>query len=200
MAALYHFIKENESEVTALINETILTTLLKNGANINTQDNFGQTALHIALTLTKSDPFNIKFAESLIKHNADVNIQDTLGDTPLHVAILFHNPKEFNIDLTDVIKLLIPKTNLTLKNNYNERAEDIANKFKKYDIVTLLNPNFILKNKKLIPQPKRGFFGPAYRFPAYRLPKAQEKTIHSEKRTETTAATLVNNDSEDFFE
>ncbi|XP_064410291.1 transient receptor potential channel pyrexia-like [Latimeria chalumnae] len=63
------------------INLQLLKLLLENGANINTTDKFGQTALHqVAYT------WHPDIAKFLIDREANVNKKDDLGVTPLHVA------------------------------------------------------------------------------------------------------------------
>ena len=56
----------------------IIKALIKSGANINTQDERGRTALHLAV-----DKDCIEAVEALTDAGADVNIQDDRGNTPL---------------------------------------------------------------------------------------------------------------------
>ncbi len=60
----------------------ILEYLIKNGANLNHQNNKGQTPLHFAFERSKE-----KTVRALLAHNPDLTIRDNQGDTALHVAV-----------------------------------------------------------------------------------------------------------------
>ncbi|MBO5997135.1 MAG: ankyrin repeat domain-containing protein [Alphaproteobacteria bacterium] len=55
--------------------------LIENGADINAQDEYGDTALHCAVASGRSEP-----VELLIKHCAKLDIQNNRGFTPLMTA------------------------------------------------------------------------------------------------------------------
>jgi ankyrin repeat protein len=64
-------------------NTTEIVRLLKAGANVNTKDNHGFTALHIA-----SGRGDLATIELLINKGANVSAQNDGGDTPLHDACM----------------------------------------------------------------------------------------------------------------
>lgn len=86
---------ENDSGNTALHKaatynqQNMLQLLLDCQANINAQDNKGDTPLHKA---TDRHRDHVDIVRLLLKYNADSNIQNTSGQTPLHYTTLFPNP------------------------------------------------------------------------------------------------------------
>lgn len=56
--------------------------MLDSGAEINTRDRFGDTALHLAIKQKRSET-----AALLIARSPNLNVSNSLGDTPLHVSI-----------------------------------------------------------------------------------------------------------------
>jgi ankyrin repeat protein len=58
-----------------------LNYLLDTGANVNQQNDKGETALHRATLYN-----NVTIMRLLLKHHADVNKPDNIGETPLHTA------------------------------------------------------------------------------------------------------------------
>ena len=65
----------------------IVNVAAKNGMDINTKDNWGQTPLHEALTAG-----NMEMVIALVKCKADIALPDITGLTPLHVASMKLNP------------------------------------------------------------------------------------------------------------
>ncbi|MGB5965764.1 MAG: ankyrin repeat domain-containing protein [Sulfurimonadaceae bacterium] len=63
--------------------ETFMSLINAKNFNVNKQNNYGQTLLHIA---SKKGLYPI--VKTLIEKGADVNLVDTLNRTPLHYAIL----------------------------------------------------------------------------------------------------------------
>ena len=91
--------------------------LLLNGADVNIQDAGGATVL------IESDDINI--IKVLLKYNANVNLQDDEGYTAIMYASLYN--------YVDYAKLLIPQSDLTLRNNDGDTVLDLTtdNKIKR---------------------------------------------------------------------
>jgi ankyrin repeat protein len=60
--------------------------LIKSGANINSQNNKGETSLHSVILSKQQD--RIKILKLLMKNNANLNIKDKNGMTPLKLGIV----------------------------------------------------------------------------------------------------------------
>ena len=69
------------------IDEKILTLLLENGANIDAQNNYGDTALHLAASVNQDE---INIIQLLLDNNANTQITNKKGRIPLDNAI--HKP------------------------------------------------------------------------------------------------------------
>lgn len=69
--------------------------LLDNGAIIDKQDAFGQTALHLAAQNPKGE--SLEPLKYLIERGADINIRDNKGNTPLHIAFASENDDAVDI-------------------------------------------------------------------------------------------------------
>lgn len=97
-------------------NIEMIEFLLDNGANINSQDETGGSAIHYATLINYySEKVNL-----LINRGADINIQNKKGITPLMNAV--------NLGNIELIKLLLkqPKINIDIKNKLGETVLDIA--------------------------------------------------------------------------
>uniref|UniRef100_A0A3B0NIY2 Ankyrin repeats (3 copies)/Ankyrin repeat/Ankyrin repeats (Many copies), putative n=1 Tax=Theileria annulata TaxID=5874 RepID=A0A3B0NIY2_THEAN len=66
--------------------------LLKKGANVNTFDSYGTTALHAACEESNIDVINV-----LLENSAIIDAQDVFGRTPLHLAVMENKPQVVNI-------------------------------------------------------------------------------------------------------
>lgn len=73
----------------------IIALLIEHGADINTQDLFGHTALMDATAKGYST-----IVATLIKHGANVNAQDALGFTALMYAVKNKNAEIINVLIT----------------------------------------------------------------------------------------------------
>lgn len=136
--------------------EEIARLLIAKGANINTQDAYGNSPLRIAI-----ERHNIAVADLLI-NNTNINIQDDNGWTPLHHAILSDSIDMVNLMLIRganinaqsicrdtplhlavfkgnkeiVGALLEAGANKNIKDNRNEIALDLT---RNQEIINLLN-------------------------------------------------------------
>eukprot|EP01061_Rhynchopus_euleeides_P040574 TRINITY_DN6991_c0_g1_i1.p1 TRINITY_DN6991_c0_g1~~TRINITY_DN6991_c0_g1_i1.p1 ORF type:complete len:359 (+),score=85.26 TRINITY_DN6991_c0_g1_i1:30-1079(+) len=61
---------------------SLVAFLLENGADVHSENTFGNTALHLACRLSDS----AGIVELLLASNSNPNLQNKLGETPLHVA------------------------------------------------------------------------------------------------------------------
>lgn len=88
MASDFDYSKEDAPVVTAVILGDIedLQRLLDEGANINTQDSNGASALMMAI---EQDWANPKWIDLLISKGIDINLQNKDGDTALDLARYF---------------------------------------------------------------------------------------------------------------
>jgi ankyrin repeat protein len=62
----------------------MIRLLIENGIDLNTQDYFGETALHKAIVEPNSD-----IIELLLSRGADPYIQNQRGETPMYSACEF---------------------------------------------------------------------------------------------------------------
>ena len=69
-------------------NIKLIETLLDTGADVNEQDEMGETPLHKAL----ATQYPKEIVSLLIKHGADVNIKDKEGRLPIHKVLSSQNP------------------------------------------------------------------------------------------------------------
>jgi len=90
--------------------------LLDNGAEVNAVTRcIRATALHRAATQGHSDVIT-----TLLHHGADVNLKDADGSTALHRALSVHIPRD------EVFGLLIPRTDLAIRDDAGRTVEDLA--------------------------------------------------------------------------
>ncbi len=119
--------------------KNLVSLLLKYGANFNTQDNCGFTALHLA-----AHPKQIHIMRLLLKHGGNLDIKNEYGDTPLYIAIAFHTNIAKNKDI--IVLLLTHGANPNIQNAYGKTALYCALAPDKTDLIQLLlehgaNPN-----------------------------------------------------------
>lgn len=121
--------------------------LLKNGANVNIQDESENTALHYAASNGKKD-----FVALLIKHGADINLTNVREQKPLDYA----NQRGFNEISVMILQQnptndIFPKQNqlannpIDLTSNSSISKEDIKSKLK--ELKELLEDNLISEDE-----------------------------------------------------
>ncbi len=93
----------------------IINLLLQNGARVDKQDLFGNTALIYA---ARHD--YMELIELLLRHGASIDLQNNVGNTALMDSVLFGAEKYAPLFL------LAHGANKNLKNNEGETAYDIA--------------------------------------------------------------------------
>lgn len=93
----------------------VCETLLQHGADVNaTTRSIGATPLHRAVTQGHT-----KVIDLLLEHGADANLRDADGKTPLHRAMT-----DVDDSVLDTCKLLVPCTDLTIKDNSGRTVEE----------------------------------------------------------------------------
>jgi serine/threonine-protein phosphatase 6 regulatory ankyrin repeat subunit B len=121
--------------------------LLKNGANVNIQDESENTALHYAASNGKKD-----FVALLIKHGADINLTNVREQKPLDYA----NQRGFNEISVMILQQnptndIFPKQNqlannpIDLTSNSSVSKEDIKSKLK--ELKELLEDDLISEDE-----------------------------------------------------
>jgi len=95
-------------------NKNILQQLICYGANINTQDFYGNSCLHYSISEKNKDVINI-----ILKYNPNYNLTNIDGNTPLHMYLSNKDADNFNLD-KEILKILIKHTNLNIQNNEGE--------------------------------------------------------------------------------
>ncbi|MCL4361713.1 ankyrin repeat domain-containing protein [Candidatus Dependentiae bacterium] len=118
----------------------IMEMLISKGAQINSQDNYGMSPLHLALghyceRIENSQNVIMKFLD----YAPNVNAKDKRGETPLHFAIMHE------LDACVIEKMLNMGADITVPNRHGktayrmakeEKMEDILQVFKKCCMIT----------------------------------------------------------------
>ncbi len=128
----FDYSKELAPVVTAVLLERMddLVRLVKEGADINAQDECGRSALIMAMD---QDLANTDWIEFLVANGIDVNLQDNNGDTALDLARYNGNQ--------EAIELLI-KRNATGKDGISAKQlqwDQIYEAFDRADAIKLTN-------------------------------------------------------------
>ena len=103
-----------------LLYKNLIQEFIKNGGDINAQNNSGQTALHLSILNGYNEQSKI-----LIDLGVNITITNNQKDLPLHWAILAHNNKTFltqekdqkQRDNIELIKKLINEKTINAKDN-----------------------------------------------------------------------------------
>eukprot|EP01090_Pellita_catalonica_P010673 TRINITY_DN22107_c0_g1_i1.p1 TRINITY_DN22107_c0_g1~~TRINITY_DN22107_c0_g1_i1.p1 ORF type:complete len:197 (+),score=23.46 TRINITY_DN22107_c0_g1_i1:20-610(+) len=109
-----------------------VANLLKNNKslNINCVDDRGRSSLH----MTSANGFESLTEYLLQQPHIDLNIQSDTGDAPLHWAVMNGHSK--------IVRILLQNgANVNLANNKNETAMNVAIRFSRRNIATLLHEN-----------------------------------------------------------
>lgn len=117
-------------------NSIIVEQLLKNGANIDAQDIFGNTPINYAIKEDHKKSFDI-----LQQYNPNINIWNISGKIALHEA--FDNIPD---DIEHYLKYLLKNTNLTHQDSYGNTCLHYLISSKNIDWKDYIN---ILEKKKL---------------------------------------------------
>ena len=128
MTALHH-------SCTGVCGEGLVSYLFEQGAELDAQDNNGNTALHTAIISG-----NVSAAEELLKRGSNPSIQDSNGRNSLHHVVL-HNRQEilsFLLEHNSCPHLLSTPDN---KGNY---AIHCALNLSLYDLVILIHKSLLL--------------------------------------------------------
>lgn len=106
--------------------------LLKNGADINAQNDNKYTALHYLV----SEQPNVETVNLLLNSGATVDIKDDLGETPLFKVVL----KKF--DDVKILKLLVDRgSNVNTFNNIKQTPLHVACKWNSLKVIKFLLEN-----------------------------------------------------------
>ena len=144
---LVYGMNPNDELLKATKNADLIEVLqaLRNGANVNTQDDMGMTPLHFAAYIghiTKIESYPIKYtntrfhynvAKILLDASADVNAQNHDGLTALNLAIMKDNPQ-----ITELIK------------SYSELLQQIKSKPTKQLLTQAVDLDFVSLVKLLL--------------------------------------------------
>jgi len=116
----YHIANDSSDNV-------ILSAINNTHANLSTQDQYGNTALHLAALCGR-----MQLVEILLSHSADINNQNHSGNTPLHLAISSHHK--------EVVRLLMKHdANTHIKNKHGHDQTSLAINDSDSDYAAILN-------------------------------------------------------------
>ncbi|KAH7239741.1 ankyrin repeat-containing domain protein [Fusarium solani] len=107
-------------------NLVVAKRLIKNAADVNATNHYGQTALHLAVSGSDRET-----TLSILDKGGDPNAQDHDGRTPLHRAA--------EIGDEDTVKLLLDrKADCTIRNRWNEAPVRVARRAHHLRIMKML--------------------------------------------------------------
>ena len=117
--------------LSVITDSEMIKFLLANGANIEAQNKYSETALHQAIDNLKRFGHNrSQVVKLLLANGANIDAQDKKGFTALHRAIRY--------GLLEVAKLLLEKgANTEVKNNKGQTPFDIVKKKSNQEMIAL---------------------------------------------------------------
>ena len=95
-----------------LNNKELIAILLKNNAEPNAQDVYGNTPLHYSIIENNFEIFLMLTQSSVTKNIINMNMWNIDGEIPLHL-VLKNNPE----NITDYIDRMLNKSNLSIQDN-----------------------------------------------------------------------------------
>ena len=107
-------------------NLVVAKRLIKNGADINATNHYGQTALHLAVSGNDRE-----MTRTILDKGGDPNVQDYDGRTPLHRAAE-------TCDEETVKLLLDRKADCAIRNRWNEAPVRVARRAHRLAIMKML--------------------------------------------------------------
>lgn len=133
---ILHWVIKEQNE-----NDTIIKLLLAKGADPNSQDNFGDTPLHLA-----SQKGYTNIVKILLENSALIDIQGFSSFTPLEAATMSFSKANF-----DIVKLLLQydaKFISKIINNFYRDQKSIIDE-KEISLKALLELEHLFRNKKI---------------------------------------------------
>jgi len=120
--------------------ERIVKLLIKSGADLNSRDYDGKTALLYAANYSENDSY-LDVIKLLVEAGADINIPDNYGSTILHYIV--HRQDDVNVE---TIKYLVSiNFDINTTSDLNENALDVWSPFISHDIEKSINTmNFLI--------------------------------------------------------
>ena len=150
-------VQDHSHEITPLHysiflnNKELIALLLKNNAEPNAQDIYGNTPLHYCIIENNFEVFMMLTQSAATKNIINLNVWNIDGETPLHLIL-----KSDTENMNDYLEIMLDKSNLSIQDNdgntclYYLIKLDLWKKYKKYLIKKRLDI-FTLNSKKEYP-------------------------------------------------
>lgn len=95
-----------------LNNKELIALILKNNADPNVQDIYGNTPLHYCITEGNFEVFMMLLKSNSTKNVINLNIWNVNGEIPLHIVLKMHQD-----NITDYLDIILISSNLTIQDN-----------------------------------------------------------------------------------